>query len=474
MAQTSKKARVIWSLQSNCLNAEQASLIHDSNVDGVRIEYSPDKKDDAFRFLEALQGHYEDKSCLPAIMLDVTPAARGKIKGLDSKMELVFGSKVLIAPEASTCEHDFEVESSDFSALFTKNATVYLGYGDAVLKVLAIKKDVVEAEVIQGGVLHSNMELHVPETRRSISLDLEKLSFDKFQKLGVNAIVVPGSSDRDQIAALRQQFPKNLPSSPWLIYRVDSQHAFERLEDLVDFIDGIIISRRELALTANPALVPILTKEIIQLCQNEAKVAIVASEMLGSMRYNVTPTRAEVSDIANAVYDGADALMLSEEVPAGEYAQKAYQVAESIIVDIEKNSAELEQNWDVGDVEIRDEMDSVCVNALSTAKRVKASAIVCITKSGNTAVRLSSLNHSIPVIAVTYDPQVKRRLSMLRGVEGIVLNVDPTIDEVLPKVNELLKENGTLNVGDRIVFVTVTLSSMSREASNLFTIQRIS
>ena len=244
------------------------------------------------------------------------------------------------------------------------------------------------------------------------------------------------------------------------------------MDEMIENVDGIIVSE-ELALSTNPALVPILTKEMVQSCHNKSKLAIVASEMLGSMRTNATPTRAEVSDIANAVYDGADAIMLSEDISSGKYAKKAYEIAQSVIYDLDNAEKQHEQNWVAGDYSVADEMDAVCINAMKTAKRVNAKAIVCITKSGNTALRLSSLNHEIPVIAVTFDNQVKRKLKVLRGVDSIVLEVDPSIDEVLPEVNDLLKDRSNLVVGDRIVFVTVTLSSMSKEASNLFTIQKI-
>ena len=226
-------------------------------------------------------------------------------------------------------------------------------------------------------------------------------------------MVIPGVATVTQIKQLREKFPKGESRSPWLVYRIDSESAHSKMRQVISSIDGIIVSRRELALSTNPALVPILTKEMVQDCHVNSKLSIVASEMLGSMQFNATPTRAEVSDIANAVFDGADAIVLSEDVPSGNYAKKAYELAQSVILDLDNSEKHHEQNWLAGECETKDEMDAICINALKTAKRVNAKAIVCITKSGNTALRLSSLNHDIPVIAVTFDKQIKRKLNIL-------------------------------------------------------------
>jgi pyruvate kinase len=465
---------VIWSLKSTDFSGDQAKLIKESKVDGIRISYSLTQKKEALSFLSDLKSAYGDVSNMPFVMLDVTPPARGKVVGLEEELILEAGQKVGIAKSGSSKTADVFVDSESWDQLFEEKATIFLGYGDAVLKIKKVSSELVEAEVVSGGVLKPNMELHVPETKKVSDIKVDDLDFEKFLELGVNGIVLPGNSSSEQLKEVRSKYPSNSAESPLVIYRIDSESAISKLDSLIENVDGVIISRRELALTSNPSLVPIQTKEMIQLCRNKAKIVMVASEMLGSMNYNATPTRAEVSDIANGVYDGADALMLSEDIASGKYASKAYGIAHDIICDLEDSGDKHDQNWVSGGVDINSEMDSICVNAMTTAKRVGAKAIVCITKSGNTAVRLSSLNHEKPIVAVTFDDKVKRKLDILRGVEGMVLRVDPNIDEVLPEVNELLKERSNLNIGDRIVFVTVTLSSLGLEASNLFTIQTIS
>jgi pyruvate kinase len=259
---------------------------------------------------------------------------------------------------------------------------------------------------------------------------------------------------------------------PWTILRIDSFDAYKRLDDLLPLVDGILISRRELALTTNPVAIPMLTKEINQKADDYAKIVLTASEMLGSMRRGPTPTRAEVSDIANAINDGSDALVLSEEVAHGPFAVQALQVMDRIIEDTEKRGSE-DLNWMKLTPSIETEMDAIAYNAYLTAERVRAKAIVCVTKEGNTALRLASYRAPVPVIAVTFSDRVARKLSLARGVQSLVLRTDPNIGQVLPIVNDQLVRQSWLKPGDKIIFVSITLSSVSAKGSNLFTVQQL-
>ena len=176
--------------------------------------------------------------------------------------------------------------------------------------------------------------------------------------------------------------------------------------------------------------------------------------------------------MANAVIDGTDAVVLSEEVANGKYGSQAVAVTHRILQDIEAQQA-VKPNWIKAAPPIQNEMDAVAASAYRTAERIKSKALVTITKAGNTALKLSSFRPPIPIIAVTFSPWVQRRLAVVRGVETILLDMDPNLDEVLPVVNDRLVRNSWLKAGDSIVFVAITLSPLSRESSNLLTIQTL-
>ncbi|MEZ4742576.1 MAG: pyruvate kinase alpha/beta domain-containing protein [Bdellovibrionota bacterium] len=143
-----------------------------------------------------------------------------------------------------------------------------------------------------------------------------------------------------------------------------------------------------------------------------------------------------------------------------------------VVKDIEANES-ISINWVKEEPIIHNEFDAVSRQAYKTAKRLKVRAIVCLTKEGNTALRLSSFRQQKPIIALTFSEEVNRKLSLVRGVDGVCLDIDPAIEEVLPAVNDLLKRRCELQPGDKFVFVTVTLSSVGRESSNLFTVQQV-
>ena len=284
-------------------------------------------------------------------------------------------------------------------------------------------------------------------------------------------IVLPGIDAGEEINKFRARLQKMTQDLPWLILRIDSMDVYKKLDTLLPYVEGVLISRRELALTTNPATIPMITKEINQIADDHAKIVLTASEMLGSMRRGATPTRAEVSDIANAIHDGSDALVLSEEVAHGPFAVQALGVIDRIIVDTEK-PAQRELNWIKLKPTIETEMDAIAYHAYRTAQRVGAKAIVCVTKGGNTALKLASFRAPIPVIAVTFSSRVARKLSLARGVQPIVLQVDPNFGEVLTEVNDQLIRQSWLKAGDKIIFVSITISSVSARGSNLFTVQR--
>lgn len=468
--------KIVWSFSSQVLDRELANRVANEHVAAVRLVYHGDQEDRIAKFIDDFYASFRKDSQRPqaAVMVDLSEGARAQIIGLAESIEVQHKETLTFWHKKSDDKpKSFTVQARAWDGLFRENAMVYIGYGLVVLKVKQLAKDHVTLEVIQGGHIFPDSEIHIPETRAKRTLN----SFDRnlLQKIldrNISYIVLPGIIDATEIQSFRDQINQMTKNPPWLILRIDSKAVYERLDVLIEAVEGLLISRRELALTASPATIPMLTKEIIQKSNNYAKLVVTASEMLGSMRRGPTPTRAEVSDIANAIHDGSDALMLSEEVTHGRFGQRALGVMHSVISDTEKQHIS-ELNWMKLSPDIETEMDAVAFNAYKTAERVRAKAIVCMTKSGNTALRLSSYQPPVPIIAVTFQPEVAKRLSLVRGVQSVVLGTDPEIGQVLPSVNDKLVKDSWLKPGDKIVFVSVTLSPVSMKSSNLFTVQQL-
>lgn len=467
-----RRTKIVLSLEQNAINAELLRDLVRSEVDGIRLVLEHAKIDSLIETIRLIRSSAKGLDTI-ATMIEIPTHSRALIGGISEPRELKFGETIQLKSNPKNMG-EIGVVTNDWQHLFAKNSQAFLGFGQVVLKIIEVTSSYVKTTVTVGGMVYPNMDVRVPTSQVERSLDhLDDQVLTKLCKAEVDYLVIPGIVDSQAVSGLRERLGKKSDSPPRIILKVDSQKAVDGWANIINDVDGILISRMEMALDIDPASIPMLTKEIIQKCNDRAKLVLTASEMLGSMRHNATPTRAEVSDIANAVTDGSDAVVLSEEVANGPFALRALSLMSRIIVDIEAQTNP-GLNWIKQAPEIESEMDAIAFTAYKTAERVEAKAIVCITVAGNTALRLSSYQAPIPIIAVTFSKSVQQKLALVRGVDVIVLDSAPKIDEVLPQVNDRLVRDNWLRIGDRIVFVSITLSSIGREASNLFTIQTIS
>lgn len=468
--QNARQTKVVKSFEGNALTAVEAAAVVKEEVDVIRLVYKPDAVAAIKEFMSGL-GRDKNHGGVP-VMLDISSWTQGVVHGLKTPREVVFGEKLDFSPPKGSATMQIACEA--WAKMWAPRAKVFFGSGQVALKVAHHSADKVTLEVTQGGTIFPDAEVFIPDTRKDPERPTATVAELKpLIDAGVDYLIVPGQWTSAKLAQFKQQLAAAYGDlAPWIMAKIDSASVVDRLEELVGDVEGVLISRRELALSTNPATVPMITKEIIQLCNDRAKLVVTASEMLASMRRNVTPTRAEVSDIANAVLDGTDAVVLSEEVANGKYGHQAVQVTHRIILDIEE-SRKVKPNWIKTVPAVTNEMDAIAFHAYKTAERLKAKAIVCVTKAGNTALKLASFRAPIPIIAVTFSPTVMRRLAMVRGVESLMFDIDPNLDDVLPLVNDHLVRGSWLKPGDHIIFVSITISSVGRESSNLFTVQKL-
>lgn len=481
-AQPNSTNTIVWSVDSEHIPAVATTLFN-PGVSGVCVESCLNQ---VLQTLELIDHHKQsaDPATLPAFILSLIPKEKFAIHAPSEPISIASGATVLITrsggatPEAPGSPYHIHLTEPPAAKLWGSLSigdTIHIGFDTITVNITATDAEAITGEVSSGGLLTPGMHLHLPLTAAYAAAaitDFIQNALPQVIAAGMHYLLLPGCLPTATLKTLRKHIPEDDVASPWLIYRLDSELARRGLTAAMPYINGVMVTRRELALTAEPDLIPVYTKEIIDLCRDYAKLTIVASHMLGSMEHNVTPTRAEVSDLANAVFDGADAIMLSDAVLKGPYAQDAHQLAQKIIDDItDKSSSHKNKVWAMSEPD--GEMDVICTQAAAAAIRVGAKALVCITKTGNTAIRLSTLDTKLPIVAITFDEMCAQKLRLLRGVQGLQLSTQPGIDDVLPRVNELLKQTGWLRKSDKVVFVTVTLSSMAQEASNLFTIQSI-
>lgn len=468
-----QNTKIVWSLDAQNLKDYSPEKIKNYPYQAIRLVYKKELTQEILSFLKAYKEYRPSSSSgsYKPILLDMSHKHQASVTGLETPYSLLSEKEVTLVPEGSSSGVPIKTDCWDL--LFKEGELLYLNNGNVILKTKIVEKKKVIAEVLQGREVCNEMELVIPSSKNPPSLfDLAYIDIKPFLKLGLDYVILPGIAGARELAIIQKKLATQTEFPPALLLKVDSKEVYQNIEELLPAVDGLMISRRALALSLDPATVPILCKSLIHEANKQAKIILISSEMLYSMKQNPTPTRAEVSDIANAVIDGTDAVVLSKEIPKGHNTLRALSVAAKTIEEVE-TSTNLKSNWVKSALELRNKTAHLAYYACITADRVGAKALVCLTKEGNTARQVASYRPSLPVIALTFSHRTKTRLSLIRGVNSIVLQGEPVLDKVLPTVKELLKRSEHLKSGDRFVFVTLSLSPISGEASNLFTVQEI-
>ncbi len=318
------------------------------------------------------------------------------------------------------------------------------------LKVDAFGPDFADTTVVTGGRLSNKKGVNVPGVPLPINSLTEKDRNDLEAALGMGV---------DYIGLSFVQNPEDVLIAKYLIQnraaiisKIEKPSALEHLEEIIRLSDGVMIARGDLGVELPPEKVPLLQKRIISVCRKANKPVIVATQMLESMVMNPTPTRAEVSDVANAVFDAVDAVMLSAETAAGKYPVEAVRLMDKIIMETE--SGDLYQKFlDAARLPPDETTESaITASARVTAQNLRdAKAIVSYTISGMTAARVSRERPKLPILCMTPDINVARRMALFWGVEGFVSEKMEILLDVGKKANELCKEMFDAKTDDKMI-----------------------
>jgi pyruvate kinase len=332
--------------------------------------------------------------------------------------------------------------------------TVLLDDGKLMLKVLQTNhKDEVECEIIQGGPLSSRKGLNLPNTKVSLpslsEKDLQDLDFALSQNVDwVGLSFVRNAGD---VVALKEIIAKSNRHAK-VVAKIEKPEAVEQLDEIIRVTDAVMVARGDLGVEIPLESVPLIQKRIVLKCVSSAKPVIVATQMMESMITNVTPTRAEVTDVANAVLDGADAVMLSGETSVGKYPVEAIRIMNNIIREAEKfDGLYYHEEMPTEVDEQRFMTDSVCYSACRLASRVKATALVTMSFSGYTGYRISSWRPNANVFVFTSNKKIITQLNLVWGVRAFYYDKMVSTDQTIADIRFFLKKNGLTNDGDFII-----------------------
>ena len=366
--------------------------------------------------------------------------------------------------------------SVDFPAFFNDiraGDSIFLDDGAIQLKVISTTNIEVNCKVLVGGLLSDNKGINVPGVRFNVSSitseDLKHLAFTVEQGVDFVAIsFVHSVADVLEIKKILQKKQANIP----IIAKIEKREGVNDIDRIIAEVDGIMIARGDLGIEIPLKRVPIVQKEIIRKCNQAGKPVIVATQMLESMVGATRPTRAEVSDVANAIFDSTDAVMLSGETAVGKYPLRAVKMMASIITETEKVLPYERILREKSEQVTAQTDDSISYAACHMSQQLGAACIVAYTSSGSTALRVSKYRPEVPILAITPSANTARRLMLSWGIEPHLATEPSNVDIMFQEAAQLALQNGIAKRGE-LVIITAGIPMGTAGSTNVVKVHRV-
>ena len=408
-----------------------------------------------------------------AILWDTKgPEFRCGIMENDS-IELVPGETIDIVKETVTgTKERFSVNHPSAIDSLNVGDIILLENAKMKLEVIAKYEDRVTCKIIDGGVLGNRKSMSVPGIKLNIPYvsDADREDIIYACEHGGEFLALSFVSTKEDVLEVKEILKEHGREDLQIICKIESALGIENLEDILSVSDGVMVARGDLGTEVPSEMVPIYQKQMINTCRRLGKISIVATEMLETMMDNIRPKRAETSDIANAVLDGTDAVMLSGETTVGKHPVETVAAMANICETTEKYAS-----FDYAfDIESLDNITkSIASNVVLSTDALGAKLICAATISGRTARVISNLKPDAPILALCTDEKTGRRLALNWGVYAGTLPFLDTTDEVLTQSVEKAKEFMELNEGDLIVITGGFPNTETKRITNLMKIEEI-
>ena len=370
-------------------------------------------------------------------------------------------------------EHRVSVNLPAFLNDLNPGDSVFLNDGAIQLEVIATTDIEVKCKVVVGGLLTVNKGINVPGVRLSIpsitSKDLADLAFGLEQ--GVDFVAVSFVRESSDIVRVKQFLREKGADVP-LIAKVEKHEAVDDIDNIIAEADGIMVARGDLGVEMPLKRVPTVQKGIIRKCNQAGKPVIVATQMLESMINSIRPTRAEVSDVANAIFDGADAVMLSGETAIGGYPVETVTMMAHIATEVEKTLPYKRILLERGEQVIPQTDDAISYAACHMSQQLGAACIVAYTSSGSTALRISKYRPEAPILAITPSDNVARRLILSWGVNPYLAPELVNVEDIFHGAAQLSLKTGLARSGE-LVIISAGIPMGVPGRTNLIKVQRV-
>ncbi|MGH9500818.1 MAG: pyruvate kinase [Terriglobales bacterium] len=452
-----RRAKIICTIGPSCSSEAALRDLMRLGMDVARLNFSHGTHEEHGRVIERLRRAAAKEDRTVCILQDLQgPKIRtGELKG-HSPVSLKAGSRVTITPRE--IEGTASLISTTFRRLAREvqaGARILLADGLIELRVSRVRGNDVECEVINGGLLGEHKGINLPGIALSIPALTEKDRADlEFGlKHGVDMVAVSFVRSAADVATAKQLIAAHGSDVP-VIAKLEKPQALEHLEGILEVTDGVMVARGDLGVEMPPEKVPIIQKHIIRRAADWRKPVITATQMLESMIENPRPTRAEASDVANAVFDGTDAVMLSAETASGRYPREAVTMMARIVVEAEQNAGDFprrrRERHSLGVAE------TICEAVAHAAEDLPMGAIAVFTETGNTARMISKYRPKANIYALSYVAAVCNRMNLLWGVNPLMQPPVHSGEDMLAAAEQALLRRGRLLAGDVLAVVAGT------------------
>jgi pyruvate kinase len=454
-----RSAKIIATIGPACQDDETIRQLLQSGVNVARLNFSHGSHEDHAHSFYQLR-HTANQLNQPITILQDLQGPKNRIGALPG------GKRILTVGETVTLTSD--LNSDDVSAIpvdfptFAANACpggrILLDDGNLELEITSIQDLKVIARVVLGGTLLSNKGVNLPGTRLDIpgftEKDAEDLAFGL--QLGVDVIAVSFVRDAQDIQLVRDaicRIAPNKANTP-IIAKLERPEALDNLHEIIDISDGVMVARGDLGVELAPEMVPVAQKRIINAANLHGKVVITATQMLESMINNPRPTRAEASDVANAIFDGTDGVMLSGETAAGKFPLQAVKIMDAIIRQAEAHNNEWGHCKNER-LDIHGSEDTLFTARAATelAFDSNVTAIAVFTRSGRSALLMSKVRPQVPILAFTPDVTSYHRMNLFWGVTPHLTTEVETLEDMITVVDVMMRKTSQLKSGEQVVLV---------------------
>jgi len=335
---------------------------------------------------------------------------------------------------------------------------ILLDDGKIILKILSTnKRDLITAEVIQGGNIDSNKGFNLPNTKISLSPLTEKDIEDAILaiKEKVDWLALSFVRSKSDIEDLLKIIDQNSEYRIPVIAKIEKPEALKDIDKIIKVSSGLMVARGDLGVELESSEIPLIQKKLVAKAKKARIPVIIATQMMESMMESLSPTRAEVNDVANSVMDGADAVMLSGETSVGKYPLEVIKTISSIINKVENsNLISLANKRPKDQKSKRYITKSICFSAAKMANDIKAKAISTLTHSGYTAFQISSWRPSTHVLVFTSNKRILTQLNLLWGVKAFFYDGFESTDRTVEQINRIALDNKFLQKGDKVINLT--------------------